>query len=107
MEIRTTATVVAYNRKSLLQNHMRTLPCHTRKPDHSLIIENTTTDDSGEMLLRLCRHQRGGKELLALVHTSGGTCGLANQDLHHQHGGWTSLYQVAPSYQIVHFPVII
>lgn len=107
MEIRTTANVVAYNRKSLLQNHMRTLPCQTRKPDHSLIAANVTTDNSGEMLVRLCRHQRGGKELLALVHTSGGACGFANPGLHHQHDGWPSWYQGTPSYQIVHFSVII
>jgi rhamnopyranosyl-N-acetylglucosaminyl-diphospho-decaprenol beta-1,3/1,4-galactofuranosyltransferase len=88
MEIRTTAIVVAYNRKSLLQNFVHAHPGQTRKPDHILIADNVTTDDSSEMLARLGRLQYGEVELPGLVHTRGGAGGLSDLGLHYQHGRW-------------------
>jgi GT2 family glycosyltransferase len=77
MEIRITAVVVTYNRKSLLQNCLHALAGQTRKPDHILIVYNTSMDGTREMLAHENWLQLRDVEFLGLEENCGRVSGFA------------------------------
>ncbi len=66
------AVIVTYNRKALLRECLQAVLSQTRPPDHVLVVDNASTDGTGEML----REEFPGVEVLRLPENQGGAGGF-------------------------------
>ncbi len=66
------AVIVTYNRKALLRECLQAVLSQTRPPDHVLVVDNASTDGTGEML----REEFPEVEVLRLPENQGGAGGF-------------------------------
>ena len=81
MSERVCAVVVTYNRKELLRECLEALKGQTRKVDHILVVDNASTDGTGEML----RAEFPEVEALRLPENQGGAGGF-HEGMKRAHG---------------------
>lgn len=69
---RVCAVIVTYNRKALLRECLKAVFSQTRPPDHVLVVDNASTDGTGEML----QEEFPQVEVLRLPENQGGAGGF-------------------------------
>ena len=75
--MRVTAVLVAYNRRELLQESLAALAQQTRPVDRLVIVDNASTDGSGEAAEALVQEWGGRARLIRLTENTGGAGGFA------------------------------
>ena len=75
--MRVTAVLVAYNRRELLQESLAALARQTRPVDRLVIVDNASTDGSGEVAETLVEEWGGRARLIRLTENTGGAGGFA------------------------------
>lgn len=75
--MRVTAVLVAYNRRELLQESLAALAQQTRPVDRLVIVDNASTDGSGEAAEALVEEWGGRARMIRLTENTGGAGGFA------------------------------
>ena len=75
--MRVTAVLVAYNRRDLLQESVQALAEQTRPVDRLVIVDNASTDGSGEGAEALAEEWGGHARVIRLLENTGGAGGFA------------------------------
>lgn len=75
--MRVTAVLVAYNRRELLQESLAALAKQTRPVDRLVIVDNASTDGSGEAAEALVEEWGGRARMIRLTENTGGAGGFA------------------------------
>lgn len=75
--VRVAAVVVAFNREDLLRETLNGLAAQTRPVDEIIIVNNASTDRSGEVAAEFVGRLEGAARLISLKRNTGGAGGFA------------------------------
>lgn len=71
------AVVVTYNRQELLADCLRSLADQTRRPDRVVVVDNASTDTTGDLLAELLGGWEIELDVITLTRNTGGAGGFA------------------------------